>query len=147
MPMFHGASSKIIFANLPSRSVRWFFGKFAREISEAGLGSDWESIKTNLRKIRKARVLVAVGEVDRDRVGIAAPVFGLNKILLGSVSLVFAQNEATRETVATSSALVFAAGEEIYAGLCTLRSNYAMSPQNHRAVESALPDVTESSWG
>jgi DNA-binding IclR family transcriptional regulator len=75
MPMFRGASSKIIFAHLSSRSARWFVLKHPEEVAASGLGADWEAIKVNLRRMRAAGVCITRSEVDRDRVGIAAPVF------------------------------------------------------------------------
>lgn len=117
MPMFRGSASKIIFANLPSRSIKWFVDKFSHEIEEGGLGSDWETVKTNLRQIRKAGVLVARGEVDSSRVGISAPVFGPNKDVLGSISLVILKSQATSETIYNVSALVEAAARQIHGGL------------------------------
>ena len=120
MPMFRGASSKIIFANLPSRSARWFFSRFPEEIAAAGLGSDWEAVKANLRRIRKAGIHVARGEVDSDHVGIAAPIFDPKKKVVGSITMVLLQSEATPGLVANVSALVQAAGREIDAGLLLL---------------------------
>ena len=117
LPMFLGAYSKIILANLSSRSTRWFFTRFQQEISEAGLGNDWEQLKANLRRIRKAGVSVTKGEIDSGRVGIAAPVLGFNGSVIGSVGLVLFDRDATPENVASFSALVQAAGREIDAAL------------------------------
>jgi DNA-binding IclR family transcriptional regulator len=36
MPMFRGASSKVIFANLPWRAARWFFRKFPKRSRKPG---------------------------------------------------------------------------------------------------------------
>lgn len=130
MPMFRGASSKIILANLPPRSVRWFFEKYSREINEAGLGSDWETIKANLRRIRKAGVLVVRAEVDRNRVGIAAPIIDPTGRVLGSVSMVMMEKDATPETIANVSALVDAAGHEIQAALRILHARKTKPASN-----------------
>ena len=122
MPMFQGASSKVIFANLPSRMVRWFFEKYPREIAAAGLGSDWDTIKVTLRRIRRAGLHISQGEVDSGRVGIAAPVFGPEKNVIGSVGMAIPQSEATPQLIANISALVQAAGREIDAGLRLMAS-------------------------
>lgn len=115
MPMFLGASSKIILANLPPRTARWFFSRFQEEISNGGLGTDWDEVKTNLRRIRKAGVCITHGEVDSGHVGIAAPIAGPNGTVIGSVGLVLWDKDATPEIVANCSALVQAAGREIEA--------------------------------
>jgi DNA-binding IclR family transcriptional regulator len=122
MPMFQGASSKVIFANLPSRTARWFFEKYHEEIAAAGLGSDWDTIKVNLRRIRKAGLHITRGEVDSGRVGIAAPVFGPERNVIGSIAMAIPQSEATPQFLANISALVQAAGREIDAGLRLMSS-------------------------
>lgn len=122
MPMFRGSASKVVFANLPWGSIRWFFSEFPREIAEAGLGTEWLTVRDNLRKIRKARVVVAHGEVDPGRVGISAPIFGLKKRVLGSIGLVITEAEATPEMVYNVSALVAAAARQITEGLENLSS-------------------------
>lgn len=113
MPMFRGASSKVIFANLPSRTARWFFEKFPDEIASGGLGSDWETIRGNLRQIRRAGLHITRGEVDAARVGIAAPVFGPNREVIGSIAMAIPDGEATPQFIANVSALVQAAAREI----------------------------------
>ncbi len=132
MPMFRGASSKVIFANLPSRTVRWFLDKYPEEIAAAQLGSDWETVKANLRRIRRGGLHITRGEVDPGRVGIAAPVFGQDKNVIGSITMAIPESEATPQGVANISALVQAAAREINAGLRWLSS------------AEAAPDFAES---
>ncbi|HVB85543.1 MAG TPA: IclR family transcriptional regulator C-terminal domain-containing protein [Candidatus Dormibacteraeota bacterium] len=117
MPMFRGASSKVIFANLPSRAAKWFFQKYANEIAAAQLGSDWETVKANLRRIRRAGLHITRGEVDEGRVGIAAPVFSRDRTVIGSIAMAMPENGATPQFVANISALVQAAAREINTGL------------------------------
>jgi len=134
MPMFRGASSKVIFANLPSRTVRWFCEKHPEEIAAAGLGSDWETIRANLRRIRKAGLQVTRGEVDPGNVGIAAPVFGPDGNVIGSIAMAIPQAEATPQSIAHISALVQAAAREIDAGLQTMSEEVT-------GEDSGLPPV------
>jgi DNA-binding IclR family transcriptional regulator len=122
MPMFRGSASKVVFANLPWGSIRSFFHENPGEIAEAGLGTTWLTVRETLRKIRKARVVVAHGEVDHGRVGISAPVFGLKKRVLGSIGLVITENEATPEMISNVSALVDAAARQMTEGLENLSS-------------------------
>ncbi len=152
MPMFRGASSKVIFANLPSRQARWFFEKYAGEIAAAGLGSEWEAIKVTLRQIRKAGVHVTRGEVDSGRVGIAAPVFGPDGIVIGSITMVIPQTEATPQFIANVSALVQAAGHEIDAGLRLVSSGEIVPdpgrpPMYHDPSNSGTAGTTGASEG
>ena len=139
MPMFRGASSKVIFANLPSRTARWFFDKYAEEIAAAGLGSDWETIKVNLRQIRKAGLHITRGEVDSGLVGIAAPVFGPDRIVIGSIAMTIPESEATPQFIANISALVQAAAREIDAGLQLMSSGQIAHDPDRPAVYHELP--------
>jgi DNA-binding IclR family transcriptional regulator len=116
MPMFRGAG-KVIFANMPSRTARKFFESYTNEVAAAGLGENWSAVKENLRRIRRAGVIIARGEIDPDRVGVAAPVFGLNRNVLGSVSLALPVTEASPQFIASVSTFVQAAGREISVGL------------------------------
>ena len=134
MPMFRGASSKVIFANLPTRTARWFFNEYGKEIAAAGLGSDWETIKVNLRRIRKADVHITRGEVDKGHLGIAAPVFGRDRIVIGSITMAILEEDATPEFIANLSALVHAAAREIDVGLQVRPSNEDMKDlDQHRS--------------
>lgn len=146
MPMFRGASSKAIFANLSPRLLDWFYKRNSREIAKAGLGSDWETVKANLRRLRKGRVVVAYGEVDPRRVGIAAPIIDPKGNVMGSVSMVLHETDATPETVASISALVDAASREIAVSLKTARaktdgagSRPAISKRKRSSVSSRTP--------
>ena len=152
MPMFRGASSKVIFANLPSRTARWFFDKYPEEIAAAELGSDWETTKANLRRIRRAGLHITRGEVDDARVGIAAPVFGQGGIVIGSIAMAIPESEATPQFIANISALVQASAREINAGLQLLSSgkvvqDVSQSPTYHELPSSRDAGMPHASKG
>jgi len=146
MPMFQGASSKVIFANLHPRSARWFFERYPAEIREAGLGSDWETVRANLRRIRKAGVHVTHGDVDSGRVGIAAPVFGPDGNVIGSVTVAITEADATPQSIANISALVQAASREIDAGLRQLSHADGGSVQSpgRASIDEAISGVRDA---
>lgn len=147
MPMFRGASSKVIFANLASRTARWFFDKYPEEVAAGGLGSDWETIKLNLRRIRRAGLYITRGEVDGGRVGIAAPVFSPERHVIGSITMAIPVGEATPQFIANISALVQAAAREINAGLQFLSSGEVVQDPGHPPVHEELPDSQDASVG
>jgi DNA-binding IclR family transcriptional regulator len=154
MPMFRGASSKVIFANLPSRTARWFFEKYPDEIAGGGLGSDWETIKLNLRRIRRCGVHITRGEVDSGRVGIAAPVFGPDRNVIGSITMAIPDSEATPQFIANISALVQAAAREIDCGLQFLSSGQVVQDPGQPHVyhelfsseDAGIADASTSLW-
>lgn len=152
MPMFRGASSKVIFANLPSRTARWFFERFPDEIAAAGLGSTWETIRSNLRRIRRAGLHVTRGEVDDGRVGIASPVFGPDRDVIGSIAMAIPDCEATPQFIANISALVEAAAREIDASLQFVSSGdviqeHGQSPMDRKMSGSPDAGVADGSKG
>lgn len=152
MPMFRGASSKVILANLPSRTARWFFDEYHDEITAGGFGTDWETIKLNLRRIRRAGLHITRGEVDTGRVGIAAPVFGPDRNVIGSIAMAIPDSEATPQFIANISALVQAAAREINAGLQFLSSggvvqDPAQPPIYHEVPSSQGAGTADASKG
>lgn len=144
MPMFRGASSKVIFANLPSRTARWFFERYPDEVAAGGLGSDWETIKLNLRRIRKYGLHITRGEVDSGRVGIASPVFGPDRNVIGSITMAIPESEATPQFIANISALVQAAAREINAGLQLLSSGEVSQDLDQPPIYHELPSPQDA---
>jgi DNA-binding IclR family transcriptional regulator len=88
MPLFRGATSKAILAFLPERQYTHLYLDNPELVKDAGLGANWSEFKASLRQIRQNGYAVSVGEVDTDVFGIAAPVFGGNQKVIGSLSLV-----------------------------------------------------------
>jgi len=74
------------------------FSKRAHEIAAAGIGDNWEAFKRTLAGLRRDGVCITKGEIDVGRVGIAAPIFGQEGAILGSLSFVLpvAQADETR---------------------------------------------------
>jgi DNA-binding IclR family transcriptional regulator len=88
MPIFRGAASKMILANLPSRALRRHFEQSGQAIREAGLGEDWKTFNANLRRLRQKGVCVTYSEIDVGVVGISSPIFTPDSDILGSIGLV-----------------------------------------------------------
>jgi DNA-binding IclR family transcriptional regulator len=87
MPLFRGATSKIILAHLPARSVKSLFERNAAEIAAAGLGTSLAECRVALGRMRRAGVVVSRGEIDAGRIGLAVPVFDKDHAILGSLSV------------------------------------------------------------
>jgi DNA-binding IclR family transcriptional regulator len=88
MPLFRGATSKIILACLPTRTLKTMFAHDAAEIAGAGLGNSWDEFRASLAALRRAGVCVSRGEIDPGRIGIAAPIFDAQRAILGSLTIV-----------------------------------------------------------
>lgn len=94
MPLYRGASSKTILAHLPPHHIKKLFQIDFASIQSAGLGGNFEEFKTKLANIRNQFCLVSKSEVDEGIIGIAAPIFQNDKIIIASLSATYsAQNE------------------------------------------------------
>lgn len=88
MPLFRGATSKVILAWLSSREARRIFEAHRAEIAAAGLGADWTGFRAALGRIRRAGHEVSHAELDAGRTGIAVPILDEGRRVLGSLSFV-----------------------------------------------------------
>jgi DNA-binding IclR family transcriptional regulator len=113
MPLYRGATSKIILAHLPSRTLKALFAHDAAEIADAGLGERWEEFRRGLAAIRRAGVIVSRSEIDPGRIGVAAPIFDKDRAVLGSLSLALPAAHAGETLVRRLVPLTVAGAREI----------------------------------
>ena len=113
MPLYRGATSKIILAHLPTRTLKSLFAHDAREIAAAGLGKTWDDFRRRLAAVRRAGVNIARGEIDPGRVGIAAPIFDKDRAILGSLSLALPAARADETLIGRLVPLTVAGAREI----------------------------------
>lgn len=86
-PIFKGATSIIIIANLPNYRLRKLYDDNKEEVKRNKLGEHWKEFKDNLSKIKKQGYSVSHGQLDDGISGIAAPIFA-NNLVIGSLTLV-----------------------------------------------------------
>lgn len=120
MPMFRGATSKIILSCLPPRRLKAIFLSHQEEVKAAGLGDDWESFKVNMVTLRKAGFAVSFGEIDPGYVGIAVPLLGVDRYAIGSLSFVLT-SELEQRKIPHLVSLLQAGAKAIESGLNTER--------------------------
>jgi len=113
MPLFCGATSKIILAHLPTRMRKSLFTQYAADIAAAGLGATWGEFRRVLAGLRRAGVSVSRGEIDSGRVGIAAPIFDKDRAIRGSLSFVLAAPRADDGLIARLMPVTVARAREI----------------------------------
>jgi len=113
MPLYRGATSKIILAHLPPRALKALFAHDAAEIAAAGLGANWEEFRRGLAAIRRAGVSISHGEIDAGRVGVAAPIFDKDRAVLGSLSLALPAQHVDDTQVERLAPLTVAGAREI----------------------------------
>ena len=115
MPLLEGATSKIILAHLPSRDLRRWYEGHRAEIGAAKLGDTWEAFRASMARMRKAGHAVTHAEIDRDCIGIAAPILDDHRRVLGSLSYVIPASEDWAVTRLAS--LASAGAREIEVGI------------------------------
>ncbi len=120
MPLFRGATSKIILAHLPTRTLKTLFARNAAAIAAAGLGATWDEFRRDLAGLRRAGVVVSHAELDSGRIGIAAPIFDQDRTILGSLSFVLPAPRADDRLIARLTPLTVAGAREIEQTMITL---------------------------
>lgn len=112
-PMFRGATSRVILAHLPPRTIANLWQDHKREIGAAALGESFEDFKANLRALRREPTYVGMGEVDPGRLGIAAPIFDATRRVAGSLTLVLLSPRTSERTLARLQLYVVSSAREI----------------------------------
>ncbi|MGJ4941774.1 IclR family transcriptional regulator [Bradyrhizobium sp. HKCCYLS1011] len=74
MPMGRGAIARSIMAFLPKPQLMPLISRYAHDLRQVGVGATPEDILAAFKRIRRAGVAVAFGEVTPGAVGIAAPI-------------------------------------------------------------------------
>jgi DNA-binding IclR family transcriptional regulator len=133
MPLFRGATSKIILAHLPVRTLKSLFDRHAAEIAEASLGRTFVAFRRYLAGLRRAGVLVSRAEIDSGRVGVAAPIFGAERSILGSLSFVLPEPRADERLIARLTPLTVAGAREIEQAMVSM-STIKSSPARVKLV-------------
>lgn len=88
MPLLRGAASKVILANLPSRTLKRFFDRNATDIGAAGLSTSWGAFKRDVHMWRRAGALATHGELDPGMIGVSSALFDADNVVVGSIGLV-----------------------------------------------------------
>ncbi|MBB3175012.1 DNA-binding IclR family transcriptional regulator [Endobacter medicaginis] len=111
MPLFRGATSKIILAHLPPRQLKRLYQRNAATIAETEMGRDLASFRETLASMRRAGVVVTRHEIDPDRVGIAAPVFSSDRRILGSLSVIVGEDDVDQRLARLQALTIGCAGD------------------------------------
>jgi DNA-binding IclR family transcriptional regulator len=93
-PLFRGAISKVILANLPNHRLRSIYDRSQEAIKETGLGNSWHEFRNNLAKIRQDGYAISYGEYLPGNVGVAAPVFNDDLLVIGSLGIAWSKEES-----------------------------------------------------
>jgi DNA-binding IclR family transcriptional regulator len=116
-PLFQGAVSKVILAHLPHHRLKALFAQHEGEIERASLGSTWSEFRASLAEIRKDGYALTTGEFNPGVNSVAAPVFGDQNAVLGSVGVAWDSKQRQDVDVDRAAQAVKLAAETISARL------------------------------
>jgi len=91
MPLYRGATSKIILAHLDEQTLREIAKKDAAALRKAGLPSGFDALSGVLAAMRDDKVYATAGEVDEEAMGWAVAIHQ-GRHLLGSLSVVMSRS-------------------------------------------------------
>lgn len=77
----------------PNHRLRSIFAKSSSLVADAGLGQSWDELRVALGKIRKDGYSFTHGEFNPGVVGVAAPIFNSEKLILGSVGVAWQEED------------------------------------------------------
>ena len=98
MPLFRGAASKVLLANLERRRLKRLFEDSAKDIDANGLGTNWDEFRSSLRQIKSTNVHITRGELDAGRVGLSIALLTPAGDGFASISYVAAENDFNGST-------------------------------------------------
>ncbi len=116
MPLFAGATSKVILANQPARWLGALYEAHVSDAAAAALGATFDEFRASLAAIRKTGYAITTGEVDAGCIGIAAPILDEDKHAIGSLSYVVSDDTDMR-ACQRLAAIVKSGAQEIEASL------------------------------
>lgn len=116
-PLVAGATANIILAQLAPHQLRSVFTKQRERIAAAGLGQDWDSLRSNLAAIRQQGYSFSLGEYRSGIAGLAAPLFNREGEVLGSIALATGTRSKRLAEFKALAPKVTKAAEEITRGI------------------------------
>lgn len=88
LPLFRGSNSKAIIAFLPAARLRRLHEEARASGDADALAQNWQAFYDSMLSIRKAGYCLTKGELNSGIEGISAPIFGGERDVLGSLTLI-----------------------------------------------------------
>lgn len=124
MPLLRGAIARSIMAFLPRRRLIPLLEENLEELKAIGLGDDVASIHQSMKKVKRAGIAIAYGEVTPGVVGIAAPIFDSGQSPLASFCVTISSSIVNDEDIEKIGDEVRQAAHEISQLLSARRVNH-----------------------
>jgi DNA-binding IclR family transcriptional regulator len=143
MPLYRGASSKIILAHMSSRAVKAFHAEHAAEMAQFGLGDSWDEVKRRLRELRAAGITITQAELDPGMTGIAAPLLTADGDVSGSISIVMPAKNLTPATLTRMTELLGEAAKDVRWAFSVLATGHHGAPLPAQSSAAAQSRTTK----
>jgi DNA-binding IclR family transcriptional regulator len=127
--LFRGAASKVILPYLPHHQLRNIYARYSQTIAEVRLGRTWEEFRDALAQIRNDGYARTYGEFNPGVIGIAAPVFNGERLIIGSVGIAYQKKLASKVDVPAIAAALKRASDDITERIARTTSGMAMPPR------------------
>lgn len=88
LPLFSGAGSQAILANLPPHQIKSIYLTSATQISQAGLGGSWKDFRSVLSHIRKQGFAQTIGRMNPGMHSVAVPILRGDGKVVGSLLMI-----------------------------------------------------------
>jgi DNA-binding IclR family transcriptional regulator len=88
LPLFSGAGSQAILANLPPHQIKSLYLSSAPQIAQAGLGESWKDFRTALAEIRKQGFAQTIGKMNPGMHSVAVPILRPDGKVAGSLLMI-----------------------------------------------------------
>jgi DNA-binding IclR family transcriptional regulator len=109
-PLFLGAASRIILANMTPHHLKRIYETKPQDFANAQLGQSFAEVRDTLKNIRSRGWDHTAGQVTPGITGVAAPIFDANKNVLGSLSLsLHEKNVAAHRLASIANRVMFCA--------------------------------------
>lgn len=117
MPLFKGAQAHIVLAHMDRYRLKRLYEAALKDPAQRqdalAIGPDWKAFTQELKAIRARGYYISRDQLDDGVTGIAAPVFGENEEIVGSLVLIHSSQPAPDMSAETLVALVRQSAEEI----------------------------------
>jgi len=112
MPMFIGATSKILLAQLPDRALKTVYLQNEQAIRRATNVETWADFRRQLKAIRQYGYAITDSEIAKSRSAVAAPILRDGQVV-ASISLVIANKALGRRSIEDLAPAVLKAADKI----------------------------------
>jgi DNA-binding IclR family transcriptional regulator len=134
--LFRGATTRVILANLPPRTIRRLYD--AQRAEAAFIGKTWDEFRAALASVRRQGFCVAHSEVDAGLLAVAAPIFGPNRAVLGGLGFIVIDDDS-EGLIRRLTSVIIGACAEISSAIGSaaptpLRQAPAVTPRKPRAA-------------